>query len=143
MAVQMTCPYCKKEFPYYNGELDAEISKIGQRIQEIYKRLSEIKYGFKTNETYKEKRKLVLELEKLKVKIKELKTIRKQCDQQLKYYEYETLKILIRERFGEQVFYEILEDAKKEMEAYKLSSTMRHEYSRSNHLSNVTNINKL
>lgn len=30
MSLQMTCPYCKREFPYDNGKLDREISDIGQ-----------------------------------------------------------------------------------------------------------------
>ena len=43
MGVQMTCPYCKREFPFDNGKLDREISNVGQRIAAINRELAAIK----------------------------------------------------------------------------------------------------
>ena len=43
MSVQMTCPFCKREFPFDNGDLDRKIAAIGQRINQINRELAEIK----------------------------------------------------------------------------------------------------
>lgn len=43
MSVQMTCPFCKQEFPFNNGALDRDICVIGQRINQIDRELAEIK----------------------------------------------------------------------------------------------------
>ena len=143
MALQMVCPFCKKEFPYNNGELDARISQIGQRINTINRRLAEIKYLNWTQEIYKEKRALQLEQAKLAEKIGELKAIRKVCDQQIKNMELVLWKKKIREEFGEDVFAKMLDEIKEDLQAYSVASTMKHGYTRSNAKSDVTSINKI
>lgn len=145
MSVQMTCPYCKKEFPFNNGDLDRRISAIGQRITTINRELSEIKAMHPKFRKCKEGRKkvLVLELSELVEKIKELKTIRKATDQQIKEYEYQVFKNIVKEKFGETEYKKILEIVAEEIKAYQISGLMRHEYTRSNSKSNVTSISKL
>lgn len=143
MALQMTCPYCKKEFPYNNGALDSEISKNGHRLADINKRLSELKYIRRTDETFKEKRRLILEADKLRLRQNELKTIRKQCDQQINNAIYVIFKSMTRETVGEQIYQEILDKSMREIEAYKLSGMMWDKYSRARYKANVTSINKL
>ena len=143
MALQMVCPFCKKEFPYNNGELDAHISKIGQRINTINRRLAEIKYLDWTQEIYKEKRALQLERAKLVEKIGELKAIRKVCDQQIKNMELVLWKKKIKEEFGEDVFAKMLDEIEEDLQAYSVASTMKHGYTRSNAKSDVTSINKI
>lgn len=143
MALQMTCPYCKKEFPYNNGALDSEISKNGHRLADINKRLSELKYIRRTDETFKEKRRLILEADKLRLRQNELKTIRKQCDQQINNAMYVIFKSMTRETVGEQIYQEILDKSMREIEAYKLSGMMWDKYSRARYKANVTSINKL
>lgn len=145
MAYQMTCPYCKREFPYDNGSLDKEISETGHRILEISQELAAIKASLPSARRAKEGRRkvLALELGNLNLKIKELKSIRKACDQQIKLFELRTIKSVIRERYGEKEFQKVIEIMEQELQAYKLSGQMLHEYTRSGAKSNVTSINKL
>lgn len=143
MALQMVCPFCKIEFPYNNGELDAHISQIGQRINTINRRLAEIKYSKRAQETYKEKRALTLERAKLDEKIGELKAIRKVCDQQIKIMELILWKKKVKEEFGEDVFAKMIDEIEEDLQAYSIKSTMKHGYTRSNAKSDVTSINKI
>lgn len=145
MPLQMTCPHCKKEFPYNNGKLDYEISKLGQEMNEITAEIVRIKALSPTERKKRERtRKLLnVELAKKRVRIGELKTIRKACDQQIKFFEYETFKEFVRERHGEEEYRKILDLTLEEMKAYQISGLMHHEYTRSKAKANVTSINKL
>jgi hypothetical protein len=143
MAMQMTCPYCKREFPYDNGRIDAEISRNGQRIAEIIRRITAIKHMRHTPDTWKERRALVIEMTRLNERQSELKAVRKAADQQIKYHEHLIFRELVKERFGQAVYMELVEAARAELEAYRIGDTMKQGYSRSPHLSNVTSINKL
>lgn len=145
MSVQMTCPFCKQEFPFDNGDLDRRIAAIVQRLNQIDRELAEIKsYPAKVRERKADrKRCLVIEKAKLAQRISELKTIRKATDQQIKYYEYQEFKTAVRERYGEREFMELVEIVQKRIEAYKISGLMRHEYTRAASKANVTSINKV
>lgn len=139
----MTCPYCKREFPYNNGKLDAEISKIGQRINAINKEIVEIKHGPKSQETWNRRKRLTEELVTLQEKVSGLKAIRKAADQQIEAFEHQLLKDAIRERLGEKEFRKMIAEVEKELEAYRISGLMRHEYTRSNSKADVISVNKL
>lgn len=145
MVYQMTCPYCKREFPYDNGNLDKEISEIGHRILEITQELAAIKASNPAIRRAKEGRRkvLILELGNLNLKIKELKSIRKACDQQIKLFELRAIKEIIRDRYGESEYKKVIDLMESELQAYKLSGQMLHEYTRSAAKSNATSINKL
>lgn len=146
MALQMTCPYCHREFPYNNGELDRKISVKGQRILEINKRLAQIKGLSKsqhTRETWLERKKLIEELNRLALEVTELKAVRKACDQQIKAFEFQEFKNQVKERFGEAEYKKIIDAVQEELKAYNASSLMAHEYTRSSSKSNVISINKL
>ena len=143
MALQMTCPYCKREFPYNNGKLDAEISKIGQRINAINKEIVEIKHGPKSRETWNRRRRLTEELVGLQEKVSGLKAVRKAADQQIKEYEHQLLKEAIKDRLGEKEYLKIIAEVEKELEAYRISGLMMHEYTRSNSKVDVISVNKL
>lgn len=145
MALQMTCPHCKHEFPYDNGKLDMEISKLGQRMHEIMLEMTRIKampYA-ERKKRERERKMLGVELAEKQVKMGELKAVRKACDQQIKFFEYQTFKDIFREKYGEAEYKKILALVQEEMKAYKISGLMMHEYTRSNAKTNVTSINKL
>ena len=74
--------------------------------------------------------------------IQELKAIRKVADQQVNQFECGVFKQLVRERFGDAVYNELISQTEEEVQAYKLSGLMRHEYSRAGG-KGVTNINKI
>ena len=145
MKYQVTCPNCKYEWHYDNGYYDDNITRLGIEIQDIilqlqkHKQLPKSEQYAKTDWWLSAKRALT---EKQK-QIAELKAIRKQYDQQIKAYEYQVFKNLVKEFVGETKYKELLEQMKTELEAYQASGLMRHEYTRSNSKSDVTSINKL
>lgn len=145
MSVQMTCPFCKNEFPFDNGELDRQIAAVGQRINQINRELAKIKsLPRPVRERKSDRRKcLVIEFTQLSQKISELKTIRKATDQQIRHYEYEEFKAAVKERFGDDEYKEIICVVQERIKAYKISGLMRHEYTRSASKPDVTSINKL
>ena len=49
----------------------------------------------------------------------------------------------MKDRYGDAEYKKILAMVQEELKAYKASSLMRHEYTRSNAKANVTSINKL
>ena len=132
-------------FPFDNGKLDRDISNIGQRISTINRELAEIKTaGPRARKAAEGRRKvLTLELHRLIERVSGLKAIRKAADQQIKAYEYQAFKDIVKDRYGEAEFRQILTMVEEEIKAYKISGLMRHEYTRSNSKSNVTSINKL
>ena len=75
--------------------------------------------------------------------VSELRRIRKIAHDHLNRYQYQEFKRIIRERYGQKVYEEILAEAVEACEAYRVTDTMKHEYTRSNSLSDVTSINKL
>lgn len=145
MSVQMICPFCKREFPFNNGNLDKEIQIYKQRVTKISEELTDIKnMPLNSKKKNNERRKrLVSEKAKIERKLVELKTIRKATDQQRKQYEYYMFKTIVRERHGEEEFRKIIDIVEEEVKAYEISGLMWHEYTRSNSKSNVISINKL
>lgn len=146
MALQMTCPFCHKEFPYDNGGLDRSITHLGQRINEIMLRLSEINAlpaYMKTKQIKAEKKYLNIEMNRLRVELSEKKAIRKACDQQINRFKYDMFKVLFKEKYGEAAYKDMLNEVEKELQAYKISGLMAHEYTRSRSKKAVTSINKI
>jgi hypothetical protein len=145
MKYQVTCPNCHYEWHYDNGYYDDNITRLGIEIQDIimqlrtHKLLPKSEQYAKTDWWLSAKRALT---EKQK-QLAELKAIRKQYDQQIKQYEYQVFKNLVKDLVGETKYKELLEQMETELEAYQTSGLMRHEYTRSNSKSSVTSINKL
>lgn len=143
VALQMTCPFCKQEFPYDNGALDREISSLGVRIATINKRLSDIKNGNHNWETGEERKRLVSELGRKRERLTQLKALRKVCDQQIKRLEYQSFKNIVKERYGEEAYYSIVAEVDEELKAYRVSDTMKHDFSIAPGRKPVTTINKI
>lgn len=145
MKYQMRCPKCNHEFTYDNGYLDRNIAQIGMEIASLMKQLAEYKTLPRQEQKQRKKwrdrtNRLLAEKQE---EIKGLKEIRKVSDQQIKRMEYQIFKNLVKEQYGEEVYHRLLDEATKELEAYKVSGLMAHEYSRAGSKSNVTGINKL
>lgn len=144
MSIQMVCPYCKKEFPYENEEVDHEIAENAIAITKIDSRLREIKGApVFTKELRYEKTRLLQKRSEISNRQSELKAYRKQAGTMIERMQYDAFKSIIRERYGEKEFHDILNLVEESISAYSIKSTMSQGYSRSPHLSNVTNINKL
>lgn len=144
MKYQMVCPKCRHEFTYDNGYIDKNIVRLGAEIQEItiwmarYKLLSPAEKARK--KAHRDR--LALDRAEKQKELSELKAIRKVCDQQIKHFEYTVFKELVKERYGEAVYKELLERVTAELAAYKASGLMLHEYSRKGGKS-VTSVSKL
>lgn len=145
MKYQLHCPKCHHEFAYDNGYYDRNIHRLGMEIQQITKQLTDFKLlpleERKRKERWRQQMRSILQ--EKSAEISELKAIRKGADQQVLRAKYEIFKEIVRDRYGEQAVLEMLKEADEELEAYKVSGLMVHEYTRSNSKSNVTSINKI
>lgn len=145
MKYQITCPKCHHEWHYDNGYYDDNIARLGVEIQDIILQLQKHnqlpKYEqHQRTDWWKSAKRALTEKQK---ELTELKALRKQFDQQIKAYEYQTFKNLVKEYVGEIKYKELLQQMESELEAYTISGLMRHEYTRSNSKSSVTSIDKL
>lgn len=145
MKYQLHCPKCNHEFAYDKDYYDRNIARLGTEIFNLTKQLQHHRtlpwpeqkrrtdWFFKTKERIAEKQE----------ELAGLKAIRKVADQQVKFAEYQIFKNLFKEQYGEKAYKDMIAKVQAEMEAYKVSGLMWHEYTRSNAKSNVTSINKL
>lgn len=142
---QLVCPRCHHEFTYDNGYYDSNIARLGAEINEINLKLQQHRAlpwpeQQRRSEWYFRTKRILTRKQK---ELGELRAIRKCADQQVNAMEYQLFKTLLKERYGEEAFYALLKDVDKELEAYRVSGLMRHEYTRSNALSDVTSVSKL
>lgn len=142
---QLVCPKCKYEFTYFNGELDAEIAFLNKEVTSLHEQFREYKSLplKQQRERLKWRQYASNELRKKQEKLKELKTYRKLADQQIMKMSFHLFKELTKEYVGQVVYRQIIEKMEADLEAYKVSGCMMHEYTRSQHMSSVTSINKL
>lgn len=142
---QLTCPKCKYEFEYDNGQIDKDITRLGNEIHDMDLQMAEYKMlPYEIQKERSEWYKRIKYAKSCKAKeIGELKARRKISDQQIRRYEYEIFKLLVKDLIGSDAYMDLIDKTQEELEAYKISGLMRHEYTRSNSKTNVTNINKL
>lgn len=146
MAMQMTCPYCKREFPYENEEIDRRLHEIGIKIEETKAQLQRYKIMpkyQKTNETWKEKQFYINQLNRLNLEYRELKDFRRKGEFQKGNLEYRAFKSIVKELIGDKKYMELWDKVHEEMKAYDISDLMKKYYSRSSSKPNVTSINKI
>lgn len=141
---QLRCPKCGHEFGYDNGYYDRNIERLGHEIADLNRQMANhrllpfVEQKRRTDWWLRTKKALAEKQEQLG----ELKAIRKAADQQIKYAEAVIFRDLVKERLGEKEYMKLVLEAEKEMDAYKISGQMWHEYSRARGQS-ATNINKL
>ena len=144
--IQLTCPFCKQEFPFNNGELDRKIAYFSQKISANNAKCGEIKAILvqkHDEELADEKRRIVQQTKWMQVELSKLKTRRKVVDQQIDKYSYQIFKALLKEKYGDEAYRDMLDAVQAELEAYKISGLMRHEYTKSQSKNEVISINKL
>jgi hypothetical protein len=145
MEYQMHCPNCHYEWAYDNGYYDKNIARLGVEIYDIMHQIAEHKKlpkkeQYARTEWWRSAKSALFEKQR---ELAGLRALRKNCDQQIKAMEYSAFKNAVKERYGEAAYKELFEKVEKEVEAYKISGLMRHEYSRSSAKSDVTSINKI
>ena len=141
---QLRCPKCGHEFGYNNGYYDRNIERLGHEIQDLVRQLANHKLLSRSEQKARTEWRLRTkkELAEKQERLAELKAIRKAADQQLNQAQYQIFKNLVKERLGEEEYKKLIAESEKELDAYKISGLMRHEYSRAKGQS-ITNINKL
>lgn len=145
MSYQLTCPNCRYEFAYDRDYYDKHIAELGVEIQDISRQLQEHNLL-----PYREQRlrtdwwrRAKLSLTTKQKELAELKAIRKVAEQHLSKEQIGIFKQLVKDELGEERYVQLMEQARLELKAYKISDTMGHGYTRSNSKSSVTSINKL
>lgn len=143
MPIQLSCPYCKKAFPYSSGKIGKEYHENEQRIAIIQQKLNSLNTVRHTDETWHERNRLLDEKTKLYKRQCELRTIRDQAGEQIRNMEYQALKELIRDEYGDKEFERLMEKVRNDLSSSDGEDVMRHRYSSSNYRGNIINISKL
>ena len=144
MRYQLTCPKCRHEFAYDNGDIDRKITNLRVELADTNAKLER----FRKMNSIKKREKIELrddlQIRKAEIikELTELKAYRKVADQQINSYSYMVFKELVKEQFGETVYRNLLDKTDAELAAYKASGLMRHEYSRKGGKT-ITSVNKL
>lgn len=145
MKYQMICPKCKYEFQYDNGYYDKNINKLRSEISEMNQQLMKYKtFSVEKKKLYSNWKKQILLRREQKINdLREFKQLRKLYDQQVNRYAFETFKSLTKDRLGEIEYKKLIEEMKKELEAYTTEQLMKTSYTKANYKSDTTSINKL
>lgn len=115
MPIQLACPYCKKAFPYSNGKIGKEYHENDQRLAVIKQKLNALQSVRHTDETWHERARLMDEESKLYKRQSELRTIRDQAGEQTIRMEYQALKELIRDEYGDKELDRLMRKVKEDL----------------------------
>lgn len=145
MRYQLTCPKCKHEFAYDNDHINGKLARNAAEITDINRQLAEFKL---LPADQRKRRKAWLDRKKARLteligENSQLKSFRKVADQQIKFMQFQIFKNMVEEEFGTEAYRRLLRRSEEELEAYKVSGMMAHEYTRANYKTSVTSINKL
>ena len=143
MPIQLSCPYCKKTFPYANGKIGKEYHENDQRLAVIKQKLNALQTVRHTDETWNERTRLMDEEAKLYKRQSELRTIRDQAGEQMMRMEYQALKELIRDEYGDKELEKLMKKVKEDLSSGGKKPLMYNGYSRASYKVNAININKL
>lgn len=124
--VQLICPKCKYEFSFNLGDLDTQILELGRDIQSITRQLAEYKTlsEEKQKEKYKWKRQTIFALEKKREQLKKLKIKSKSVHDEVTRMNYQILKNIIKDFYGDDEFERCINEVIERSKAYKLNETM-------------------
>lgn len=142
MPIQLSCPYCKKAFPYANGKIGKEYHENDQRLAAIKQKLNALQNVRHTDETWHERTRLMDEEAKLHKRQSELRTIRDQAGEQMMRMEYQALKELIRDEYGDRELDRLMRKVKDDL-CGNSRGLMQHGYSTSSYRGNIINVTKL
>lgn len=123
--VQLTCPNCKYEFPYNKNSLDKKINKIGQIIHEkdnLIKKLKKIPDDIRNDNEIK---RIEKEKEHYSLMLFDLKQKRENLTQEEERTNYNNLKGIIKEFYGEKEYLRCLDEMLRRSEAYDIEQIMK------------------
>lgn len=124
--VQLICPKCKYEFSFNLGDLDTQILELGRDIQSITRQLAEYKTlsEEEQKEKYTWKRQTIFALEKKREQLKKLKIKSKSVHDEVTRMNYQILKNIIKDFYGDDEFERCINEVIERSKAYKLNETM-------------------
>ena len=143
MPIQLACPYCKKAFPYASGKIGKEYHENDQRLAVIKQKLNALQTVRHTDDTWNERTRLMDEEAKLYKRQSELRTIRDQAGEQMMRMEYQALKELIRDEYGDKELEKLMKKVKEDLSSGGKKPIMYNGYSKAGYKANVININRL
>ena len=143
MPIQLSCPYCKKAFPYGNEIIGKEYHENDQRLADIRQKLNRLKRVKHTDETKHEWDRLSEEEGKLCKRQSELRTIRDQAGEQIRNMEYQALKELIRDKYGDKELDRLMNKVKEDLSSGGKKPLMYNGYSKAAYKVNAINVSKL
>lgn len=143
MKYQITCPKCKHEFSYNDGEVEAEIRRNAVEIEDLKQKMFEFKlWSYAKKKEYSENRKRwALRLQQLEKRQTELKATRKLMHDTVEVYVEKNFKRYVKEEIGEARYVELWDKARKEEESYNISDMAKVQYT--SNKKPVISINKL
>ena len=143
MKYQITCPKCKHEFSYNEGEIEAEIRRNAVEIEDLKAKMVEFKlWSYSKKKEYSETRKRWnLRLTQLGKRQTELKAIRKLMHDNYSDGILKSFKEYVKEEIGLQRYLELWEKAEKDAESYNIADMAKVQYT--SNKKPVITINKL
>lgn len=132
MKFGFICPHCNKEIVYNDEYYDRKIEELGREITNITAQLSEIK-----RKPYNERRawenarqQMRKRCEDLCRERRELKAYRKGANKMRDDYVFTAFKEIVKERYGADVYMNIIKEAESDIAAATTEELMTRGYSR-------------
>lgn len=130
--VQLTCPKCKYEFQYNYGKLEEKVRNLGIEIQKVTKWLAEFK-KLPLNvrlqaKNKKEKSEKIVLLQALRLEKMQLNAQKKLIHDVMDKDNFEILKGIIKEFYGEKEFERCINEMIERGKAYNVQDTMGIDY---------------
>lgn len=122
---QLTCPNCKYEFPYNKNALDKKINKIGQIIHDNAKLITKIKNIPDEVRNDNELKRLIKENDYYNLMLFDLKQKRENLKQEEDRTNYENLKMIIKEFYGEKEYLRCIDEMLRRSKAYNTEDMMK------------------
>lgn len=132
MKFGFICPHCKKEIIYDDEYYDRKIAELGKELNEIMKQIQMIKKKpFKERKSWEAaKQQMHKRYENLCKERKELKAYRKGANKMRDQYVFTAFKEIVKERYGADVYMDILKEAENDIAATSTEELMTRGYSR-------------
>lgn len=124
--IQLTCPKCKYEFSFNLGDLDKQILELGKDIQSITRQLAEFKLLSKSEQKEKEfwRKQTIYALAKKKEQLNKLKIKSKSVHDEVTRINYQLLKNVIKDFYGNEEFERCINEVIERGKAYKICDTI-------------------
>jgi len=132
MKFGFICPHCKKEIIYDDEYYDRKIAELGKEINEVIKQIQMIKEKpLKERKSWEAaKQQMHKRYENLCKERKELKSYRKGANKMRDNYVFTAFKEIVKERYGANVYMEIIKEAENDIAATSTEELMTRGYSR-------------